>query len=100
MLRAALAADPQLAPAAFNLAVLVGQRSPAEAMALTRRASELRPEYPRYAWTFAYYQSRAGDLVGAAATLERLVAAHPEDQNARALQAEVRERQRRGGRGR
>ncbi|MGZ6060358.1 MAG: tetratricopeptide repeat protein [Myxococcaceae bacterium] len=100
MLRAALAADPQLAPAAFNLAVLVGQRSPAEAMALTRRATELRPEDPRYAWTFAYYQSRAGDLAGAAATLERLVAAHPEDQNARALQAEVRERQRRGGRGR
>jgi len=100
MLRDALAADPQLATAAFNLAVLVGERSPAEAMALTRRASELRPEDPRYAWTFAYYQSRAGDLGGAAATLERLVAAHPEMQNARALQAEVRERQRRGGRGR
>jgi cytochrome c-type biogenesis protein CcmH/NrfG len=100
MLRAALAADPTLAPAAFNLAVLVGQRSPAEAMELARRAISLRPEDPRYAWTFAYYQSRAGDLGGAAATLERLLAAHPGMDNARALQAEVRERQRRGGVGR
>ncbi len=100
MLHAALAADPTLAPAAFNLAVLVGERSPAEAMELARRAVSLRPEDPRYAWTFAYYQSRAGDLAGAAATLERLLAAHPGMDNARALQAEVRERQRRGSRGR
>ena len=67
-------------------------------MELARRATMLRPEDARYAWTFAYYQSRAGDLAGAAATLERLLAAHPEMPNAKSLQAEVRERQRRSGR--
>ena len=89
VLRAALAADPTLAPAAFNLAVMVGERRPAEAVTLARRAAALRPEEARYAWTLGYFQFRAGDPKDAAATLEALLASHPEDTDARGLLAEV-----------
>lgn len=93
MLRIALRADPRMAPAAFNLAVLVGERKPSEAVGLARRAVELRPGEARYAWTLAYCQSRAGDLGGAAATLEALLAAHPGQADAYRLLADVYERQ-------
>ncbi len=93
MLRIALRADPRMAPAAFNLAVLVGERKPAEAVALARQALALRPGDARYAWTLGYYQSRAGDLPGAAATLESLVAAQPDQADASRLLADVYERQ-------
>jgi tetratricopeptide (TPR) repeat protein len=89
MLRAALRADPRMAAAAFNLAVMVGERKPAEAVPLARKAAELRPGDARYAWTLGYYQARAGDRKGAAATLRALLAAHPEHAEARALLADV-----------
>ncbi|MBS1108379.1 MAG: Tetratricopeptide 1 repeat-containing protein [Anaeromyxobacteraceae bacterium] len=92
MLRAALRADPRMAPAALNLAVLVGARKPAEAVPLARKAAELRPGEPRYAWTLAYYQARAGDRKGASATLRALLALHPEHAEARALLADVERR--------
>jgi predicted CXXCH cytochrome family protein len=56
-LRAALAADPALAPAAYNLAVLVGKNRPAEAVELLRRTLELRPGDLRYQRTLAFYLS-------------------------------------------
>jgi Flp pilus assembly protein TadD len=94
MLRTALRADPRLAPAAFNLAVMVGEGKPAEAVPLARKAAELRPDDARYAWTLGYYQARAGDRKGAAATLRALLAVHPGHAEARALLADVE----RGGR--
>jgi len=93
MLRAALAADPRMAAAAFNLAVLVGERRPSEAVALARKAAALRPDEPRYAWTLAFFQSRSGDLRGAAQTLEALLRKHPEHDDAVHLLAEVYARQ-------
>ncbi|MEY2668423.1 MAG: hypothetical protein RJA59_1061 [Pseudomonadota bacterium] len=96
MLRIALRADPRMAPAAFNLAVLVGERNPAEAADLARQAAVLRPGDARYAFTLGFYQSRSGDLRGAASTLESLLAAHPEQTDAYRLLAEVYERQGRG----
>ena len=71
------AADPRLAPAAFNLAVLVGERKPAEAVPLARTALALRPDDARYAWTLGFYQARAGDLDGAAGTLDALLRGPP-----------------------
>jgi tetratricopeptide (TPR) repeat protein len=94
MLRAALRSDPRLAPAAFNLAVLVGERNPAEAATLARTAAQLRPDDVRYAWTLGFYQARAGDLAGSAATLRALLAAHPEHAESRALLADVERRAR------
>ncbi len=76
-LRTALKADPAMAPAAYNLAVLVASRNGAEAVELSRRAAELRPEEPRYAYTLAFYQRQRGDAAGAARTLEQLLQRHP-----------------------
>jgi predicted Zn-dependent protease len=83
------AADPRMAPAAFNLAVMVGERRPAEAVPLARTAAGLRPDSPRYAWTLGFYQARTGDLRGAAATLESLLRSSPEYPETYGLLAEV-----------
>jgi Flp pilus assembly protein TadD len=56
---------------------------------LARRAATLRPRDPRYAWTLGYYQVRAGDLSGAAATLEALLAVSPGHAETYGLLAEV-----------
>ncbi len=93
MLRTAIRADPGMAPAALNLAVLVGERNPDEAVPLARKALELRPGDARYAWTLGYYQSRAGDLEGAAATLEALIVAQPGHADAYPLLADIYARQ-------
>jgi cytochrome c-type biogenesis protein CcmH/NrfG len=84
----------------------VGERNPAEAAGLARRAAAQRPDDERYAWTLAFYQARAGDLAGAQATLEALLRANPDDEPAQRLLAEVEARRRvaprrrRGRRGR
>lgn len=82
-----------MAPAAFNLAVLVGERKPAEAVPLARKAAELRPADSRYAWTLGFYQARAGDLRGAAATLEALLRVDPGHVQTYGLLADVYARQ-------
>ena len=92
-LRAALTADPTLAAAAYNLAVLVAPRRPSEAVELSRTAAEARPDEPRYAWTLAYFQDRAGDRSGAARTLEDLLLRHPGYGDATLLLAEIFERE-------
>jgi predicted TPR repeat methyltransferase len=72
--------------------VLVGERSPGDAVPLARQAAILAPGEPRYAFTLGYYQARAGDLASATATLEALLAAQPGHRDAAALLAEVRAR--------
>jgi tetratricopeptide (TPR) repeat protein len=92
-LRAALVADARFAPAAYNLAVLLGERRLPEAISLARQAATLQPDMPRYAWTLGYFQARAGDLGGAAATLEALRVKVPENDDACRLLAEIYARQ-------
>ena len=62
-LRAAFKADPTLARAAYNLSVLVAQDRLAEAITWSRRAAELEPADPRYAYTLAFFlvQAKRGD---------------------------------------
>ncbi len=88
-LRAALKADPQMASAAYNLAVLVASKNLAEALALSRRAAELRPEEARYAFTLAFYQRQRGDAAAAVATLQQLLQRHPAYGEAYLLLAEL-----------
>jgi tetratricopeptide (TPR) repeat protein len=76
-LRAALKADPQMAPAAYNLAVLVAPKNLAEAVELSRKATDLRPEEARYAFTLAFYQRQRGDTAADTTTLETLLRRHP-----------------------
>jgi Flp pilus assembly protein TadD len=76
-LRTALKTDPQMAPAAYNLAVLVAPTNLAEALELSRRAAELRPEEARYAFTLAFYQRQRGDAAAAMTTLQKLLQRHP-----------------------
>jgi tetratricopeptide (TPR) repeat protein len=92
-LRTALTADPTLAAAAYNLAVLVAPRRPSEAVELSRRAAEARPDETRYAWTLAYFQDRAGDRAGAVRTLEELLRSHPGHGDATLLLADMLDRQ-------
>ena len=88
-LRSALKADPQMAPAAYNLAVLVAPKNLAEALELSRRAAEPRPEEARYAFTLAFYQRQRGDTAGAMRSLEILLTRHPADGEAYLLLAEL-----------
>jgi len=92
-LRTALKANPQMAQAAYNLAVLVAKEQPAEALELSRKAAELRPEEPKYAFTLAYYQAQNRDVAGAAKTLEDLVQRHPAYGDAYLLLGEIYEKQ-------
>jgi tetratricopeptide (TPR) repeat protein len=82
-----------LAAAAYNLAVLTAPRQLAEAVALSRKAAEARPDEPRYAWTLAYFQDRAGDRVSAVRTLEDLLRSHPGYGDAALLLADILERE-------
>jgi tetratricopeptide (TPR) repeat protein len=76
-LRAALKADPNLAPAAYNLGALVGEKNPREGAALCRRAASLDPDQPRYGFSQAFFEARAGNPAAAIATLEALLARQP-----------------------
>ena len=76
-LRTAFDTDPQMAEAAYNLCVLLSRDRIEEALGYCRKAVEIRPDQPRYAYTLAYYQQQKGDLSGATEVLERLIAAYP-----------------------
>jgi len=76
-LRTALKADPQMAAAAFNLGVIVGETNPNEAVALCRKAHDLRPNDPRYAHTLAFYMRKKGDVDGAVKLLRKVIEGEP-----------------------
>jgi tetratricopeptide (TPR) repeat protein len=76
-LRAALKADPQLAQAAYNLCVILSKDRLDEAVDFCRKAAEMRPGVPKYAFTLAFYQQQKGDLAGAASVLDGLITKYP-----------------------
>jgi tetratricopeptide (TPR) repeat protein len=84
-LKKALKADPQLAQAAYNLCVITAQDRIAEAVTWCRKAAELAPQNPGYAYTLAFYLDRNGNRAEAVRTLEALVARHPGYPDAQAL---------------
>lgn len=55
--------DPNSAPAAYNLGVMLSSENQAESLTWCRRAYELRPDVPKYGYTYAFYlhQGRKGD---------------------------------------
>ncbi len=70
-LRKALATDPQSAAAAYNLGVLLASDRLEEAIHWCRKAWQLRPNEPKYAYTLAFYLRRGGDIQEAIVVLRR-----------------------------
>jgi tetratricopeptide (TPR) repeat protein len=76
-LKAALKADPQMAQAALNLCIVVSKDRINEAMTYCKKAADLRPQEPRYAYTLAFYQLQKGDEKDAVKTLGTLIEKQP-----------------------
>jgi tetratricopeptide (TPR) repeat protein len=72
-LRAACKEDPSSAVAAYNLAVIISRDRPDEAVTWSRRASQLDPDSPKYAYTWAYYLAQHGDKQAAITVLRQAV---------------------------
>ena len=65
-------ADPQLAPAAYNLGVILGERKDfAGAVQWCRKAHELQPDEAKYTESLAFYLNEKGEKEEAAAVLKK-----------------------------
>ena len=80
--RKALEVDPNSATAAYNLGVLIASDKPDESLKWCRRASELQPDNPRYAYTYAFYLVQQGRTQQGLAILEAMI-----DRKAASLEA-------------
>ena len=60
-LMTAFMADAQMAPAAYNLCVILAKDRIEEAIGFCKKASEIRPDNPKYAYTLAFYLYQKGD---------------------------------------
>jgi tetratricopeptide (TPR) repeat protein len=76
-LKAALKADPQMAQAAYNLCVITSKDRINEAVTWCRKAAELRPQEPRYAYTLAFYLNQTGNRDEAIRTLKAILEKYP-----------------------
>jgi len=92
-LRRALKGSPDFAEAAFNLGILLAESKPHEGLKWSRKAAELRPEQPRYAYTLAFYLDRSDLKTEAVTTLNELISRYPEYSDAYALLGSIYERQ-------
>jgi tetratricopeptide (TPR) repeat protein len=88
-LKKAFAADPQMAQAAYNLCIITAKERIGEAVTWCRKASELRPQEPKYAYTLAFYLNRQGDKDAAAKTLKELLEKYPQYKDAEKLLKEL-----------
>ena len=91
--RAVLKADPKSAQAAYNLGVMLSKEHPVEAIAWCQKAAALRPDEPKYAYTFAFFQQQQGKTNEAVQTLEKLIGPAPAHAEAYALLAQMYEEQ-------
>ena len=71
--RAAAKADPESAQAAYNLCVVTSKDRMDEALRWCRKAADLRPEEPRYGYTYAFFLDRKGDTAKAIPVLRKIV---------------------------
>lgn len=81
----ALKSDPQMAQAAYNLCVITSKDRINEAVTWCRKASDLRPQEPKYAYTLAFYLNQKGEKAEAIRVLKAIVDKHPEYKNAEML---------------
>ena len=88
-LRRALKYDPQMAQAAYNLCVITSKDRINEAVVYCKKAADLRPQDPRYAYTLAFYLNRKGDKDEAVRILKTIVEKYPGDNEARSLLEQI-----------
>jgi tetratricopeptide (TPR) repeat protein len=88
-LKKALKADPQMAQAAYNLCIIIAKDRINEAVTWCRKASDLRPQEPKYAYTLAFYMNQQGDRDGAIRTLKTIVEKYPQYKDAEMLLKEI-----------
>jgi Flp pilus assembly protein TadD len=88
-LKKALKADPQMAQAAYNLCVITAKDRINEAVTYCKKAAELRPQEPRYAYTLAFYLNQKGDRDEAVKTLKALTEKYPWYKDAEILLLEI-----------
>jgi tetratricopeptide (TPR) repeat protein len=76
-LKAALKADPQMAQAAYNLCVITAKDRINEALTYCKKAADLRPQEPRYAFALAFYLNQKGDRDRAVKMLKAITEKYP-----------------------
>jgi len=94
-LRAALKEDPTLAVAAYNLCVITSKDRINEAVTWCRKAAELRPQDPKYAYTLAFYLHQKGDRDEAVRTLKAIIEKYPGYKDAEMLLGEISKKEKR-----
>jgi tetratricopeptide (TPR) repeat protein len=88
-LKKAIKADPQMAQAAFNLCIITAKDRINEAVTWCRKAADLRPQEPRYAYTLAFYLNQKGDREEAVRTLKAITEKYPGYKDAEMLLREI-----------
>ncbi|HET7317832.1 MAG TPA: tetratricopeptide repeat protein [Nitrospirota bacterium] len=88
-LKAALKYDPQMAQAAYNLCILLSKDRLEGAVRYCRKASELRPDDPKYAYTLAFFLHRKGETAEAVRTLKAITEKHPGYKDAELLLGDI-----------
>jgi len=88
-LKKAIKADPQMAPAAYNLCIVTAKDRINEAVAWCRKAADLRPQEPKYAYTLAFYLNQKGDKAEAVKTLKGIVESYPQYKDAEKLLKDI-----------
>jgi tetratricopeptide (TPR) repeat protein len=88
-LEKAFTADPQMAQAAYNLCIITAKDRIDEAITWCGKASDLRPQEPKYAYTLAFYLNQKGDRDAAVKTLNGILAMYPQYKEAEMLLKEI-----------
>jgi tetratricopeptide (TPR) repeat protein len=94
-LKEALKEDPTLAVAAYNLCVITSKDRINEAVTWCRKAAELRPQDPKYAYTLAFYLNQKGDRDEAIRMLKAILEKYPGYKDAEMLLGEISKKEKR-----
>jgi tetratricopeptide (TPR) repeat protein len=81
--------DSQMAPAAYNLCIILAKDRLDEAIGFCKKASEIQPDDPKYTYTLAFYFYQQGNRDVAVKTLNDLIQKHPEYRDAQMLLREI-----------
>lgn len=92
-LRTALQSDPTMAEAAYNLGVILSKDRLDEGITFARKAAELRPREPKYAYTLGFFYHQKGDFQESRKVLQQVVSRHPAYADSYVLLGEMYEKQ-------